>query len=59
MIDQVERKREVDTEDYQEKDLIYTLIKFGTQDFKLIDSNEKDKDKSEEEIEEVILNVSW
>ncbi len=49
MLHKVDTKTKEDPEEYQEKDLIYTLIKFGGQDFKL---------EGEEEEDEQILNVS-
>lgn len=44
----VQKDVEVDTEEYQERDLIHTLIKFGSQDFKLVG----------DEQDEQLLNVS-
>jgi len=52
LLEKVEKEKKTDTEEYQEKDLIYTLIKFGSQDFKLTAESEEEND------EEQILNVS-
>lgn len=53
LLHEYDKQSEADTEEYQEKDLIYTLIKFGRQDFKF--ENKKDEEPVEEQ---PILNVS-